>query len=99
MGAITIEGRFDDLVQQFIYTFPYKHVHARPVKAAGSIVRHLANETEVDKDLVSVLYQWLKGVDEFFGSGQRKYWQELFYNNQALWTQVGNAISQLLLRE
>jgi hypothetical protein len=99
MSAITIEGRYDDLVQQFIYSFPYKSANARPVKAAQQIVRHLINDSEIEKELVSSLYQWMKGVEEFFGQGQRKYWDELFYNNHALWTQVGYILNHLLARE
>lgn len=97
--AITIEGD-DDLVPRFIYSFPYRGVNTKPLKAAQQVVRHLINDTDIDRELVSQLYRWMKQMDDSFSSQpQRRYWNELFYDNRPLWDQIAFIMHNLLTRE
>jgi hypothetical protein len=97
--AITIEGEDDDMVEQFIYNFPYRHSSQKPIKAAQSIIRHLEQDSDVEKDLLSNLIRWLRELDIWFSHpGQKRYLDELFYNHLSLWEHVALIFQRLLNR-
>jgi hypothetical protein len=98
--AITIEGDDDNLVHQFVLEFPYRQQNQNPKQAAKAIVRHLEQEGELDKDLLTNLLRWFKDLDDYFSPpAQRRYWDELFYTHHALWEQVAIIFQKLAHRE
>jgi hypothetical protein len=97
--AITIEGEDEDLVEQFISNFPYRQGNQKPIKAAQSIIRHLEQDNDVDKDLLSNLIRWLGDLEYYFSpSGGKRYLDELFYDYQSLWDHVALIFQRLLNR-
>jgi hypothetical protein len=98
--TIIIEGDDNNLVQQFIFEFPYRQQNQHPKQAAKAIIRHLENEGELDKDLLTNLLNWFKDLDDYFSSpGQRIYWDDLFYTYHTVWEQVALIFQRLAHRE
>jgi hypothetical protein len=94
--TITIEGEDDDLVEQFIYNFPYRSGTQTPIKAAQIVLQHLESDSDVEKDLLGHFHRWLRNLDVCFSSiAQRRYYDELFYHHYDLWVVLGTIFVRL----
>jgi len=98
MDAVhTVEIDDDDLVHNFLYSFPYLQTDQKPIQAAKMIYRHL-DQPIVDPDLIPKLLDWFDLQSRTF-AGQRHHSQDLFATNLSLWNQVGAIMNKICHRE
>jgi hypothetical protein len=99
MDAIeTIELEDDDLVERYFQTMPYSSVNSNPEGLAKGILKHVVDQTELDKNLISSFANWFEAQDMEFRH-QNRYWMDLYDDQYITWRHLAHMLEKVYCKK